>query len=126
MMSDLEAKREMFLAKVEKMRQQYIETLRMRHSNLRSIRKMIGDDGPTESDAEQFRQDIHKTSGTAKSFGYPKLSESAAIACASIEQFKRGSLGSQKVLHSLDQFLTEMEHVLAEADRGSTTIANHR
>lgn len=114
-MTDLKSKQAIFAAKVEALHAKYILTLEERRSNLKRIRASIADDGPSIEQVSELRPDIHKTAGTAASFGYRNLTRLAANACSLIGDHALYRATAEDVIAAVDLFVVELDRVVENA-----------
>lgn len=121
-MTDLNSKHAIFAAKVEALHAKYILTLIERRSNLSHIRASIGDQGPSIEQAAELRPDIHKTAGTAASFGYRTLTRLAANTCGLIGDQARYRATPEEVIAAVDLFIDELDRVVENAESQTTKM----
>jgi HPt (histidine-containing phosphotransfer) domain-containing protein len=111
-MTDLRSRQAIFAAKIEALHAEYIRTLRERRSNLQQILASIGDDSVSIEQAAELRPDIHKTAGTAASFGYRSLTRLAANSCGLIGDYSQYRTTSEDVMGAVDAFMEELDRVV--------------
>lgn len=74
-----------FAAKIEAMRLNYVSTLEERAGRLRKVAAALRSGGKTEQMMTDVRFDVHKIAGTAGTFGYQSLGDTARQAESAID-----------------------------------------